>query len=342
MAIVKEGPANLILCDVSSSGGTFTATCKWRLKVQISNDPLDMLSDRVASAFAGELPVEGTTYPDRPLATCRSVDCKRDGANGVFVFTAKFSDENADSESEEAGTDENPLLDRPIIKPTAGIQPLAIHRDRDDNAILNKAGDPIIQQRDDNTIGFSVQANVANIPWWILYYRNGTNDAPFVIDGLEVAKNMARFVLPSDWKSEYKNRNDIQFVVFKYELLIDERDLHYGVPLNAGFREKVPRYILDSNGEATTEQARRPVMTVDGNGDPIQETDENGDPVWGDLLWDRKTITENDGSEVQEAQPLDNVGFKLDDPTPETSTFLEVKKYYERNFLILPGLEPVT
>lgn len=44
------------------------------------------------------------------------------------------------------------------------MQSKLMTRDRDGDAVLNFAGDPIKQMKDDNTIGFQITANVAAIP----------------------------------------------------------------------------------------------------------------------------------------------------------------------------------
>lgn len=347
-AIINASPREIHLVEATGgrTNGVFTADLTWSLTVTKSNDWTQMLPDRVVLLFADQLPFEGSRYPGLPLCTCRGVSTSR-VSDGLYTFTAKFSDENSDQESETPGTDENPLLDRPIILPNAGIKTIAIHQDRDRQAILNAAGDPVIEEADHNTIGFSVSANVKSIPWYILEFADSTNHAPIVVRGLEIPRNAARFILPSDWHSEDKSRNDIQYVVFKFELLIDQRYLHYGRPLNAGYRERVPRYLLDEEGEPTEEQARRVVYLMDEDGTPsldvngerIQARDDDGNLLFGDLLFDVVEITEEDGSQPSKEQPLDFDGKRIDNPTPETSTFLTVKKYHEIDYSILPGIE---
>jgi hypothetical protein len=273
--------------------GVFTASIQWELVVDISSNPYEMLPDQVAGLFYAFLPLRGTIYHNgRPWVTCRSVKCDH-VQGGVFTYTATYSDKNA--EGGESGTKENPLWDRPIIKSIAGMRPLAIHKDRDGDAIMNKANDPIIQTVEYNTVGFKVEANVAYVPNWILSYRNTTNSKQFTIAGLSIAEDVARFVLESDFVEGPKSRNNVNYLVFRYTLLLDELDKHYGVPMNAGFNE-----------------------LIDGKQVPIKL---------------------KGGAEPDKERPLDDEGKHIKDPTPDNIITLEVKKYLQQDFSVLPGIK---
>jgi len=244
------------------SDGVFTATLVWLLEVTIEADPVDMLPDTVGGIFveAGYLPLEGSIYhAGRPMVTCRDVGCDR-VKGGVYKFTANYSDENSD---EDGGTNENPLLDRPVIKPVAGMITRAIHRDRDGYGILNAAKDPVIQSMEDNTLGFRVSSNVASIPAWVFALRNTCNASTITIEGVPIASNAARFILPADWLSEQKIRNDIAFRVFSFEIQVDELDSHYGRPMDAGFRE--------------LKSGKREAITEDDGSEPSEPVPLNAD-----------------------------------------------------------------
>ncbi|MEO1970553.1 MAG: hypothetical protein ABGX07_03320, partial [Pirellulaceae bacterium] len=172
--------------------GVFTATVVWTLQSSISDNLIDMVPDRVAFLFLASLPLEGSPYPGVPLATCRGVSCTTTDEAGIYTFTAEYSDENS---AEQGATNENPLLDRPIIKPVASLESKLMTRDRDGLAILNTARDPLLQSVDDNTIGFQITANVASIPNWLGGLRNTCNDSGITIAGLTIAAEAARFIL---------------------------------------------------------------------------------------------------------------------------------------------------
>lgn len=256
--------------EATKTDGVFSATVVFSLLVDINSTYYNMLPDVVAAPYiaAGILPIEGYSYPAYPFATVRSVKCKK-AEGGIFTYTVEYSDKNS---SEEKSTDENPLLDKPIIKPVAGIITRAITRDRDGNAILNSAGDPILQTMEDNTLSFTITANVASVPAYALSLRNTCNSGPITVAGLLIAAEMARFILPSSWLSEPKARNDISYYELTYELQIDEIDKHYGRPLDAGFRALtglVPekrKTIVNGDGSEPSE----PVL-LDGEGYVLED-----------------------------------------------------------------------
>lgn len=220
----------------TKTDGVFSATVVWSLHVAIANNYYDMLPDVVAAGYiaAGVLPIEGYTYPAYPFASVRTVSCKR-ATGGIYIYTAEYSDKNS---SEKKATDENPLNDLPIIKPSAGMITRTMTRDINGKPILNSAGDPIIQTFEDNTIGLSVTSNVPYVPAQFMALRNKRNASSFTVGGVLISAKAARFVLPSNWVSEPKARNDVSYLEFTYELLLDEVDLHDGRPLDAGFRWK--------------------------------------------------------------------------------------------------------
>jgi|GEM_PF-4758196 len=291
---------NLTDWTESRKNGVFTAKMTWTLATTVSATAADMAPSVIAGLFPG-LPVEGTGYGSFnalwPLASCRGVNCTK-GEGGIYTYECDFSDEN--SKDEEKAVDEDPTNDLPIIKPAAGTRERAMPKDRDGNAVLNKAGDPIAQTIEDNTISLSVEVNVAltdNIELLVLTMRNTVNDAPIQCGRWVMGTNMARVIFSSDFLSEIKRRNDIEYQVLKYELQIDEIDLHFGTPLNAGFRKRA------------------------GLASP-----------------DKETILNADGSEPSEPVPLDANGLVLDDPEPNTVIYLEVGKYREEDYTLLPGI----
>ncbi len=294
---------SLTSASASTSNGVFTAEVKWTMSVNFDEDVVSVLPDRIAKIWESELPLTGSPYPGNPFCTCRTVSAKTSNTPGVYEFTAKYSDANSSTEDEDkdGSTNENPLLDSPIIRSMSSMNQRAITRDRDDKAILNTAGDPLKASKMDNTIGFQISQSVAGIPGWLLGMRNSLNDSPIRVAGLYIDTEQARFILPSGWLSEKKSRNDIDYYDFNYEILIDERDEHAAFPLNAGFRELVPG------------------------------------PVFGDpgVL---KTITEKDGSEPSDPVPLGLDGLKIENPTPDNAIFQRIDRYELRDFTQLPGV----
>ncbi len=263
----------------SKSNGIFTATVVWVLQVEVVDSLLNMLPDVVAGRYiaAGVLPIEGAPYPGYAWASCRSVNCDKDNG-GIYRYTAEYSDANAASvggggQDFIPATYENPLLDLPIIRPSSGMVTRSITKDIDDKAILNSAGDPIVQTVEDNTIGFAITANIPYVPAAYLALRNTRNAGPISIGGIPISAKAARFVLPANWVSEPKARNDISYLEFTFELHVDEVDKHDGRPLDAGFRAlsgTPEKLVTIVNGDGS--EPSEPIL-LDGEGHVLVDPD---------------------------------------------------------------------
>jgi hypothetical protein len=298
--------------------GIFTATMEWDLEVTISETITDMAPSVVAGQFPF-LPIEGTAYgsfnPLYPYATCRGAVCEQ-VKGAVYSYKTKWSDEN--SKDSTQATSEDPLEDLPIIKPVGGMRERAITKNRDDEAILNKAGDPVIQSIEDNTINIAVTCNVAvdsGVEELVVALRNRVNDAPIQVGRWYIDTNMARVIFESNFLSEVKRRNDEEYLEFSFLISVDERDFHRGTPLNAGFRQKK--------------------WTTSG-GTPIAPS-ATPNPGGGDI-YTVETILAADGSEPSEPVPLDDFGREIVNPQPDDVLYLDVEKYQEGDFTLLPGV----
>jgi hypothetical protein len=301
--------------------GVFTATMEWELNVTISETLADMAPSNVAAQF--DLPFEGTnyaTYNTRyQYASCRGATCEQI-SGGIYSYKTEWSDENSkkneDGDDSQA-TDENPLSDLPIIKPVGGMRERAITKDRNDEAILNKAGDPVIQSVEDNTINIAVTCNVAvdsDVETLVVSLRNRVNIAPIQVGRWYIDTNMARVIFESNFLSEVKRRNDTEYLEFNFLISVDERDYHRGTSLNAGFRQKV--------------------WTTSG-GTPIAPA---SDPNPASDIYTVETILSDDGSEPSEPVPLDDFGRQIVRPQPDEVLYLDTEKYQEGDFTQLPGV----
>lgn len=298
--------------------GVFTATMEWTLKVTISSNVADM-APSVVSALFPALPIEGTSYtaynPSAPFVSCRSVSCDQING-GVFLYKTTWSNENA--KGDEQATDSNPLNDLPIIKPVGGMRERAIHKNRDDEGILNAAGDPVIASIEDNTISVSVMKNVAvdsGVEALVVSLRNRVNAAPIQVGNWFINTNMARVIFESNFLSEVKRRNGTEYLEFTFLISVDERDRHRCVDMNAGFRQKV----------WTTSYGTPIAPAFDPN------------PGAGDI-YTIATILAADGSEPSEPVPLDAFGREIPRPQPDEVLYLDEDKYQEGDFTLLPGV----
>ena len=302
--------------------GVFSATMEWTLTCTISANVADMAPSQIAGLFAW-LPVEGTAYGDYnplwPYTSCRSVACDQI-EGGIYKYVTEWSDENAkqnENGDDSKSTDENPLNDLPIIKPVGGMRERAITKDRNDEAILNKAGDPVIQSVEDNTINIAVTCNVAvdsGVESLVVALRNRVNIAPIRVGRWYIDTNMARVIFESGFLSEVKRRNDTEYLEFSFLISVDERDYHRGTSLNAGFRQKA--------------------WTTSG-GTPIAPA---SDPNPASDIYTVTTILSDDGSEPSEPVPLDDFGREIVRPQPDEVLYFDTDKYQEGDFTYLPGV----
>ena len=205
----------------------------------------------------------------------------------------------ANSIDGQPGQNEDPIEDRPVITWNGSQQNISIYKDRDDKGIQNSAGDPLLDTMDVNHMGLTVSSNVESVPAYILGYRNSINDSAIVVGGLNIAAGVARLVFPSGFISAVKVRNGYEYYTFSYELIFDEQESHQGQLLDMGLNE---RY-----------------------------TDEN-------VTNGTKPILLDDQQPPEAMVLLDGSGERLKNPTPETSNYITVNKYFQKDFTVLPGV----
>jgi hypothetical protein len=242
------------------------------------------------------LPFIGQAHAEDPLAYCNGLTPTQ--INGQqWEVTVNWT--TANSIDGEAGQDEDPTQDRPILTWNGSTQNISIWQDRDNSGILNSAGDSLLDVMDSNLLGVTISSNVESVPSYILSYRNSINNAAITVGGLNIAAGVARVVFPGGFISPIQVRNDFSFYTFTYELMFDEQESHEGKLLDQGYNE---RY-TDEN----VTDGLRPI-TLDGQQD------------------------------ITEPALLDGSGVRLEDPTPATAQYITVNKYFQKDFSVLPGV----
>ncbi|MCA9036298.1 MAG: hypothetical protein KDA91_14280 [Planctomycetaceae bacterium] len=304
MAVTIKASPILIGSSYSWSKGVYKATYDWQLEVAFPpQNWIEVLPEVVVSAYIGQLPVEGSLHPFVWLAYCDGTKCEH-LEGGFYKFSATYTNEHSDASKGEPGKDTNPLNDLPVVEPIAGIRSIPIYKDIEDNALLNAAGDPLIDEAERQTIGYTISVNLAQLPTYINELVDSKSGAPIIVEKYNhlIPAEQARFVLPSDFISTQRSRNGTDYFAFKYELRIDYRDDHDGKLLNAGFNE-----LYDDDG--TTR--KRPIKFSGNGGEPSE-------PV-----------------------PLDPAtGAVLDNPAPDTVDYITSKRYAPKDYSILPGVKP--
>ena len=218
---------------------------------------------------------------------------------GKYAWEATANYTTANSIDGETGLNEDPEQDRPKITWNGSIQNVSIYKDRDDKGIQNSAGDPMLDTMDKNLYGASVSTNVTSLPSWILAYKDSINNAAFTIGGLPVAIGGARLVFPGGFISPAQQRGDYVYYTFTYDLIFDAIELHAGQLLDQGLNER----FTDEN----TTNGLKPILL--------------------------------DDQQLPDAMAqLDGSGVRLANPTPATSSYITVNKYFLKDFSVLPGL----
>lgn len=301
-------PPILKEAEYGTSNGVFTGTYAWDLEVanHKSLTTLEALPEAVVTAFLADLPIEGSPHPYVFLASCRSTKCKHTKGTNAYRYTATYSNANSDSQQQKQGTSTNPLFDLPLVRPIAGIKTVALYKDIEGDAILNSAKDPMIDEAERQTFGFTIKTNVAALPFLIYSLVNTKSDSDITILLHNIPAGQARFVLPSDYISDPKQRNGITYYEFTFEIRVDLEDDHDGKLLDAGFRELT------------------------------EDFDEDGNP-FSPAQYSQKTITSKDGSEPSEPVPLRD-GLVLPDPKPDDVDYVTVKRYRKADYSVLPGV----
>lgn len=302
--VISIKDVELISASEDESDGEFRAEIRHQIVIGgLGNtDKILYLPSRVAALVTPRMSLVGDHYPDKPLVRCVGVHADTTDDPAVYTYDTVWSDRN--SSPDGAGTRFNPLNDPPEILPVAGELTTTMTRDREDAAILNTAGDPLLVERTDNILGFKIKQNVPAIPPYLSSVVNSVNDSTFSVYGLAVPPEVARFWLPTDWWSLPKSRNNIDYFEFRFELHLDYRDGHKAWPMNAGLFQ-----LVDFSPSADGSDKRR------------LEIRELGD-----------------GSAVSSPVPLDLDGVRLFNPTPEEVFFRETGRYLKASFLDLPGV----
>ena len=243
------------------------------------------------------LPSIGSIHATDGLAYCTNLSVKC--VSGYTGWEAVANWSTANSVDGSTGLSEDPEQDRHIITWNGSTQNISIYQDRDDNGILNSAGDPLLDVMDSNLLGVTISSNVTGVPSWLLGYRNSINNAAINVGGLAIATGVARIVFPGGFISPAKTRGDYTYYTFSYELIFDEQENHEGKLLDQGYNERFTN-INTTNG-------LRPMTT-------------------------------EEGTVVTEPALLDGSGARLANPTTATAQYITVNKYFQKDFSVLPGV----
>ena len=204
----------------SDDGKTRTYVRSWQVFTSSKWD-----GPKTASVHSS-IPRVGAAHPDDYWAFVDKLDVKQDGELPTkWTVTANYSTDKKD---------EDPLKDPVKISWSTESYQTPFVVDRNGNGVVNKAGDPFDPPYiiDDQRLVANVVKNVANVPTWVLLYRNVLNSDTFNLDGLSVAPGKAKVVAIGI--SEQQQRNDIQYRTLTIPIHLNESGWVVSI-LNAGF-----------------------------------------------------------------------------------------------------------
>lgn len=189
-----------------------------------------------AGSTAG-LPVIGSTHDEDPGAWARQIEVDpykhvnhpTYGRGWVWRITVSYSDEF------EMAV--NPLQEPARISWNNEQFQEEVWRNRNDEAILNTAGDRIKNILKDGTrLIASFTQNMSAIPIWMLTALDHVNNGPFTLGGLAIGTNIAKFNGPS--VPVPSNRNGVKY--YEVSGQIHFRGDQWKVyPPNVGMRQKL-------------------------------------------------------------------------------------------------------
>lgn len=208
--------------EISRRGGVRRYTRVFRATTNNNDDD--------ASVVLTSAPMPGSRYPTDFSAYLRRRKANNQSfSKRVWIVTCAYST--------QVELEEDPLNDPAEITWSTEQFQRPLVKDRDGKAVLNSAGDYFdpVAMRDDSRITATIRKNLAVVPSWILSYADAINADAFVLDGIEIATNVAKIqaVGVGPWEA----RNDIAYRVvsitmhFKSDTWVES--IH-----DAGFRKR--------------------------------------------------------------------------------------------------------
>lgn len=235
----------------------------------ISNNPTES-----PLAVRAAVPSLRSAYPSDPAAYLVKRSATRSSESRlVWEVTLTYEFDPEDPEEPE----ESPLDEPPKFRWTAGQYTKPVIKDRDNEAIVNSAGDYFDPPPEIEDVRWTVniQKNVASVPAAVLTYAGRVNESSFTVDGVSVLAEKARIV--SLDIGELQEKNEINYRVFTCAIEFREEGWDLEL-LDQGYRIKDGTdlkdiLIADENGD---EQRPSSPVLLDGLGaeltDPSPET----------------------------------------------------------------------
>lgn len=199
------------------------------------------------------LPSPGSIHPEDSWCVAISAKANQDAKSKlVWIASVEYSSEPCTPDGQKG---ENPLADPADIDWNTDTTQEPFWKDKNDDAVLNSAGDYYEDMLVDDVSRWTVNIskNLGYVPAWIDSYRDAVNTDNIMIDGLPVAAGTAK--IKSIQISKWQSRNDVWYRVFQLTIKIKDDWRHY--PLDMGLRCKDP------------DAATKRIACVDDNKRPV-------------------------------------------------------------------------
>ena len=168
----------------------------------------------------------GQQHPEDPRCFCVSIKPVMRKLFADWAVEITFTSEREISE--------NPLFEKAEIEWDGENYEEKLIVDKDNEAVLNSAGDPFIDaMRERNRRVVTVLQNVANVPTWILEAEDAVNSVDFTLDGFLIPAGKGKLSAPKLGK--WQTRNNTRYREMRLEFKLSKDNWKYK-PLDAGFR----------------------------------------------------------------------------------------------------------
>lgn len=271
----------------------------WIVVTDDKNDNQFTISSYFATDVEGGI-VFLTPHPDANAYTARGLQAdQQDESPFWWMVTVTYSTEPLKADEEERQAP-NPL-DRParITWDSENAQEFTV-KDKDDEAMLNSAGDPLEPvEKDDIRWIISITKNFEELPDWVIDTVNCVNSSAITVSGKTLPARTVKV-----------NRLRIG------ELQIDNDVPYYEVTVELAYKK----------GTWDVKRLDEGFNVIAGDG-KLEATDK------------KRILVEDDDGEFQpptEAIPLDGEGGILEFPTPDTAQYITFKIYEEEDLNDLP------
>ena len=235
MAVVGSAHEHWKGRSASFNGGIWTYRRQWLVKTDDKTDREDTVSG------ASGLPAYAELHP-APIsdaAYCTEIEYKQLSKTPLaWTVIATYTSGREFNTGGGSGSNTDATQDGVLVSWTSEIYQEAIFQDVSGDAIVNSAGDYLIDPsptRDASHLVAKIRANVASVPAWVLSYQNAVNNASVTIGGLAIASGLAK--VQRIEIGELQNRNNSTFYPLSFEVHVHENGWRLK-PLDAGFRER--------------------------------------------------------------------------------------------------------